>query len=335
MSSLGADMRRRDFLGVLAGAAATWPLAARAQQSTLPVVGMINAGSREGAGYRVTAFQQGLREVGYVENQNVAIEYRWAEGRFDLVPEMVADLIRRRAAVIVTPGSAAAALAVKKATSTVPIVFGVGADPVKLGLVASLGQPGGNATGLNFLTAELAAKRLGLLRELLPRASRVAVLINPANAANAETTLQSVQAAAQAIGLQTVVHRASNRREIDEAFTGLVRDRVDALFVSGDGFFASRRLQLVMLAVRHSVPAVFSLREYPEVGGLMSYGPDLKDVHRQVGVYAGNILKGAKPADLPVAQSTRFEFVLNTQTASLLGIEVPPTLLARTDEVIE
>ena len=301
----------------------------------MPVVAMINAGSVEASAYRVTAFRMGLAETGHIEGRNLAIEYRWVEGRYDLIPEMVADLIRRRVAVIATPGSTAAGLAVKAATATIPIVFGVGTDPVKLGLVASLSRPGGNVTGVNFFTADLGAKRLGLLREVVPRAGRVAALINPANAANAEATLQSVKQAGLAMALSIDTLTASTRHEIDMAFATLVRERVDALLVSGDGFFASRRLQLAMLAVRHSIPAIYSLRDYPEVGGLMSYGPNLFEVHRQVGNYAGQILNGTRPADLPVLQSTKFEFVLNTQAAGLLGLDVPPTLLARTDVVID
>jgi putative tryptophan/tyrosine transport system substrate-binding protein len=326
-------MRRRDFIAGLCSSAAI-PLPVHAQQSAMPVVAMIGAGSIEAAAYRVTAFRQGLNEAGYVEGRNLAVEYRWVEGRYDLIPEMVADLIRRRVAVIATPASTAAGLAVKAAT-TVPIVFGVGTDPVKLGLVASLSRPGGNITGVNFFTADLGAKRLGLLKELVPRASRVAVLSNPANAANAEATLQSVRAAGKDMGLSIHTITASTRREIDTAFAEAVRDRSDALLVSGDGFFASRRLQLALLAVRHSIPAIYSLREYPEAGGLMSYGTSLFEVHRQVGNYVGQILNGIKPSDLPVLQSTKFEFVLNTQAASLLDLEVPPTLLARTDVVIE
>ena len=260
---------------------------------------------------------------------------RRREGHHERVPELVADLVRRRVAVIATPGDTSAALAAKAATSTISIVFGVGQDPVKLGLVASLARPGGNATGVNFFIAELAAKRLGLLREMVPHTARVAALLNPANAANAEATLQDLQTGSRATGLQIRVLNASSRGEIDAAFAMLAREKLDALFVSGDGFFNSRRVQLALLAVRYAVPAIYSLRDYPEVGGLMSYGTLFPDVHHQVGVYTGQILKGAKPADLPVLQPTKFELVINTQAASLINLEVPPTLLARADEVIE
>jgi putative ABC transport system substrate-binding protein len=325
-------VKRREFITLLGGAA-SWPVAARAQQPAMPTVGLVNAGSPESAAYRTSAFRQGLSETGYVEGRNVTIEYRWAEGHYDRAPELVADLVRRRVAVIA--GDTAAALAAKAATSTIPIVFGVGQDPVKLGLVASLARPGGNATGVNFFIAELAAKRLGLLREMVPHAARVAALLNPANAANAEATLRDLQTASRATGLQIHVLNASSRGEIDAAFATLAREKVDALFVSGDGFFNSRRVQLAMLAVRYAVPAIYSLRDYAEVGGLMSYGTLFPDVYRQIGVYAGQILKGAKPGDLPVLQPTKFELVINTQAASLLNVEVPPTLLARADEVIE
>jgi putative tryptophan/tyrosine transport system substrate-binding protein len=326
---------RRKFLAALGGAAAAWPLAARAQQAGIPVIGLINAGGPETSAYRIPAFRQGLNEAGLVEGQNVALEYRWAEGRYDLMPDLVADLLRRQVAVIATPGSTAAALAAKAATTTIPIVFGIGEDPIKLGLVASLAKPGSNATGINFFTTELTAKRLELLREMVPGAARLGVLVNRTNAVNAETTLREVEAASRAIGLPIRVLNASNRPEIDSAFATVVREKVDALFVGPDGFFNSRRVQLVLLAARHMIPATYSLRDYPEIGGLMSYGTSFPDVYRQVGFYTGRVLKGAQPAELPVIQPTKFELVINSQAANLLGLAVPPTLLARADEVIE
>ena len=273
--------------------------------------------------------------MGYFEGQNVAIEYRWAEGRYDRFPELVAQLVRRQVSVIVTPGSPVATYAAKAATSAIPIVFGVGGDPVKLGLVASLARPGGNVTGVNFFITELAAKRLGLLRELLPTATRIAVLVNPANPTTAESMVKDLQAAAESLGLQVHALHASTIREIDAAFASFVRERGDALLTAGDGFFNSRRVQLAMLTIRHAVPVAFSAREYAEAGGLMSYGTSFADTDRQMGIYAGRILKGAKPADLPVVQSSKFEFVINLQAARMLGVDVPPTLLARADEVIE
>jgi putative ABC transport system substrate-binding protein len=327
-------MRRRDFITLL-GAATAWPLAARAQQPAIPVVGIINAGSPETSVSRVTAFRQGLGELGYVEGQNITIDYRWAEGRYDRYPELVADLIRRKVSVIATGASGPAAFAAKAATSSMPIVFGVGEDPVRLGLVASLARPGGNVTGVNFFTAEVAAKRVGLLRELAPRTTRVAVLVNPTNAASAESTARDVRAAAPALGLQVQMLNAATVREIDNAYASLVHERADALVVAGDGFFNSRRVQLAMLAVRHAIPATYSVRDYPEAGGLISYGTSFADTFRQIGIYCGRILKGATPADLPVLQSTKFELVVNMQAARMLGLDVPPMLLARADEVIE
>jgi putative ABC transport system substrate-binding protein len=326
-------VKRREFISLLGGAA-TWPLAARAQQPTIPVIGFLHSASPSAA-QLVTAFRQGLGEVGYVAGQNVAIEYRYAEGQIDQLPELAADLVRRRVAVIATPGSQPAALAAKAATPVIPIVFGVGEDPVKLGLVVSLARPGGNATGINFFTAELGAKRLGLLHELVPGASRVAVLINPADAARAESTRSDLETAARALGLQIHVARARTGREIDNAFTDIVRERSDVLFVGPDPLFYTRRVQLATLAARYGLPASYAVRDYAEVGGLMSYGTDVSHMFRQVGVYAGRILKGAKPADLPVEQSTKFELVINLNTAIALGLEVPPPLLARADEVIE
>jgi putative tryptophan/tyrosine transport system substrate-binding protein len=328
-------MRRRDVLTLLGGAAAAWPLAARAQQSAVPVIGVVNAGSFEASASRVAAFRKGLSETGYIEGQNVAVEYHWFGGQYDRLPMLMADLVRRRVAVIATPGGTLAAIAAKTATTTIPIVFGVGEDPVKVGLVSSLARPGGNATGINIFIWEVAAKRLGLLHELAPRVIRVAVLINPGNVPSAEAALRDLPEAARAIGLQIQILNASTSREIEVAFATLVRDRIDALYVAPDTFFISRRVQFATLAARHGIPAAYSTREEVEAGGLMSYGTDISDMWRQVGVYAGQVLKGAKPADLPVVQPTKFEFVINLVTARALELEVPPTLLARADEVIE
>jgi putative ABC transport system substrate-binding protein len=327
-------IRRREFITLLGGAAA-WPLAAHAQQSAMPVVGFVNGASANASAGNATAFRKGLNETGYVEGQNATVEYHWLDGRYDRLPSLMTDLIGRRVAVIATPGSNPAALAAKAATTTIPIVFGVGEDPVKVGLVASLARPGGNLTGINFFVVEILAKRLGLLHELVPRAVRIAVLINPANASSAKAAVQEIPEAARAMGLEIQVVKASTSPEIETAMTSLVRDRADALFVAPDGFFSSRRVQFATLATRLGIPAIYSSRDAVEVGGLMSYGTDIADMFRQAGVYTGNILKGAKPADMPVIQSTKFEFVINLQTARALGIEVPPTLLARADEVIE
>ena len=326
-------MRRREFITLVGGAAAAWPRAARAQQAATPVVGFVS-NSAPDAG-RVAAFRKGLGETGIVEGQNVTVEYHWLSGQFDRVPSLMADLVRRRVAVIATPASNLAALAAKAATTTIPIVFGVGEDPVKLGLVASLARPGANATGINFFAQETTTKRLGLLHDLVPKAVRIAVLVNPANAPTAEATLRDIPEAARAIGLQIQFLNASTGREIEAAFATLVRDQADALFVASDGFFVSRRVQLATLAVHYRIPAAYPIREAVEVGGLMSYAADAVDSFRQVGVYTGQILKGAKPVDLPVLQSTKFEFVINAQTARLLGIEVPNALQLLADEVIE
>jgi putative tryptophan/tyrosine transport system substrate-binding protein len=327
-------MRRREFIAGLSSAA-TWPAVARAQQPALPVIGYIEGGSAENSKFTEAAFRKGLSETGYVDGQNVTIEHHWLEGQYDRLPELMADLVRRRVAVIATPGTTPVSIAAKAATATIPIVFGVGEDPVKLGLVASLARPGGNATGINFFNEEVVAKRLGLLHELLPKAVRVAVLINPANATIAETTLRDVQEAAQTIGLQIQVFNASTSGEIDAVFAVMASERPDALFVAGDGFFVSRRVQIATLTKRDRIPAAYTNRDYVAAGGLMSYGTSPADMFRQVGIYTGGILKGAKPADLPVVQSTRFAFAINLQTAKGLGIDVPPTLLARADEVIE
>ena len=327
-----SDMKRRDFITLLGGAA-TWPLAARAQQQAMPVVGYLDASSPGVSAPRVALFRRSLAEAGYVEGRNVAIEYRWAEGQYDRLPEMAEELVRRQVAVIVA-GPIPAAVAAKAATATIPIVFFVAGDPVKLGLVASLARPGGNATGMNNFVAELGAKLLGLLRELLPTAARIGLMVNPTNP-NVEGVTKDVTAAALATGVQIEVVRASDSREIEVAFATLVRNRADALVVGADSFLTSRRLQLATLATRHAIPAVYVGREFAEAGGLITYGTSVPEVYRQLGDYTGRILKGAKPAELPVVQSTKFEFVINLPTARALGLEIPPTLLARADEVIE
>jgi putative ABC transport system substrate-binding protein len=327
-------MTRREFVTLLGGAAA-WPIAASAQQPATPVVGLVNARSPEASERQVAAFRKGLNEAGCVEGQNVTVEYHWLNGQYDRLASLMADLVRRRVAVIATPGATLPALAAKAATATVPIVFGVAEDPVGLGLVASFARPGGNATGINIFLNELVAKRLGLLHELVPKAVRVAVLVNPANAPSAEATLRDLPEAARAIGLQTQVLNASTSREIEAAFATLVRERADALFVAPDAFFISRRVQFVTLAARYGIPTAHNAREEVEAGGLMSYGTDNLDMWRQVGVYTAQILKGAKPADLPVLQSTKFEFVINLQTARALGIEVPNSIQLLADELIE
>jgi putative ABC transport system substrate-binding protein len=327
-------VKRREFISLLGGAAA-WPLTARAQQAAMPVVGFVNGRSQETSVRLARAFSEGLNETGYVEGQNVAVEYHWLEGKYDQLPALMADLVRRRVALIATPGSGPAALAARAATTTIPIVFGVAQDPVQLGLVASLARPGGNATGINMFNSDIAAKRLGLLHDLVPKAVRIAVLVNPGNTSTAEATLRDIPEAARALGLQIVVLNASTSREIEEAFATLARDRADALFVAPDGFLISRRVQFATLATRHGVPTAYGVREHVEAGGLMSYGTYILDTYRQAGVYTGQILKGAKPADLPVLQSTKFEFVINLQTARALGIDVPNALQLLADEVIE
>ena len=328
-------MRRRAFITLLSGAAAAWPITARAQQPAMPVVAFVSGQSSDAPARQVAAFRKGLSETGYVGGQNVTVEYHWLEGEYDRLPQLMSDLVHRHVAIISTPISQPATLAAKAATATIPIVFGVGSDPVKLGLVANLARPGGNATGINFFATELVAKRLGLLHDLVPKAVRIAVLVNPANVSSAETTLRELPEAARSLGLQIQVLNASTSREIEEAFVTLVRERADALFIAPDSFFQSRRVQFATLTTRHAIPAAYSVREYVEVGGLMSYGTDLADAFRQVGVYTGQILKGANPADLPVMQSTKFEFVINLQTARALGLEVPNSIQLLADEVIE
>jgi putative ABC transport system substrate-binding protein len=328
-------MRRREFITLLGGSAAAWPFAALAQQPALPVVGLIQVGPADVSVRFAAAFRKGLNETGYVEEQNVMVEYHWLEDQSDRLSVLVADLVGRRVAVIAALGSAPVALAAKAATVTIPIVFGVTEDPVALGLVGSLLRPGGNLTGIEFFGGEIVAKRLALLRELVPKAVRVAVLVNPADAPNMEITLQEAKEAAPTMGLQIQVLNASTSSQIDVAFATLARERPDALFVAANAFFASRRVQLANLAARERISAIYSNRDYVLAGGLMSYGPDVEDMLRRAGIYAGSILKGAKPADLPVVQSTKFAFVVNRHTARALGIEVPPGLLAIADEVIE
>jgi putative ABC transport system substrate-binding protein len=326
-------MRRRTFITLLGGAA-VWPLAARAQQPAMPVIGFLDPRSPGTTEYLLRAVHQGLKDTGYVDGENVTFTYRFADGQFDRLPELAAELVRLRVAVISASGIVAA-FAAKAATTTIPIVFGVAEDPVRLGLVASLARPGGNLTGINFLTSELVAKRLELLRELLPATTRVAVLVNPTNATSAETTLRDVETAARAMGLQIQVLNASTSHEINVAFATFVRERPNALFVGLHPFLTSRRVQLATLATRHVVPMTSGTREIVEAGGLMSYGANIVDAFRQMGVNVGRILKGAKPADLPVVQATKFELVINAETARMLGLTVPPTLLSVADEVIE
>jgi putative ABC transport system substrate-binding protein len=327
-------IERREFIAGLGTAAVAWPFETSAQQPPMPIIGFVNGGSAEASTSVVAAFRKGLGETGYVERRNVTVDYHWLEGQYDRLPSLMADLVRRRVAVIATPGTIAGSIAAKAATATIPIVFAVSEDPVKLGLVASLARPGGNATGLNFFNVELVAKRLELLHELVPKAVRIAVLVNPANATIAETTTSEVYKAARAIGVQIQILNATTIDEIDAAFASLARERFDALFVASDSFFTSRRVQIANWAARGGIAATFPLRDYVEAGGLMSYGTDDADRFRQTGIYVGKILNGAKPADVPVLQPTKLEFVINLQTARVLGIEVPETLLATADEVI-
>jgi putative ABC transport system substrate-binding protein len=326
-------MKRRDFI-LLVGGAAAWPLAARAQQSAMPVIGVLDVRSPGTTENLLRGFRQGLKESGYIEGENVALEYRWANNQTDRLPALAAELAHRQVSVIAATTNVAA-FAAKEATTTIPIVFLVNEDPVRLGLVASLARPGGNATGTNIFTAELTAKRLDLLRELVPGAARVGLLVNPANATTTESTLRDMATAARATGLQIKVVNASTSLEIEAAFAGLARDRPEVLLVGSDAYFYSRRVQLTHLATHHRIAATFAQREFAEAGGLMSYGSNLTDAHRQNGAYVGRILKGAKPADLPVVQSSKFELVINVPTARMLGLTVPDKLLALADEVIE
>jgi putative ABC transport system substrate-binding protein len=331
-------MNRCAFISLLGGAAvslACWPMTALAQTPDMPVIAFMNGGSAEGSARNGAAFKKGLSEVGLIEGRNVAIEFHWLEGRYDQVPGLLADLIRRRVNVIASPGFPPGALAAKAATTTIPIVFGVGDDPVRLGLVASLARPGGNVTGINFFVHEIVSKRLALLNELVPRARRIAVLVNPGNAAAAETTIREAQAAAGKLGLQILSFNAANSEQIDAAFAAIAQERADAVLIGGDGFFHTRRGQMAGLAMQHRLPAITAQRECAEAGGLMTYGTLLVDMFRQAGIYAGTIARGTKPSDLPVLQSTKFELVINLKTAKVFGIDGPPMLLARADEVIE
>jgi ABC-type uncharacterized transport system substrate-binding protein len=328
-------MTRREFITLLGGAAATWPLAARAQEQATPVIGFLGAVSPDGFSERVRAFRQGLKEAGLVEGENVAVEYRWAENQLDRLPALAGDLVRKRVTVIFANGGTAPAIAAKAATTTIPIVFAIPEDPVSLGLVASLSRPGANLTGVNFFFGELVPKRLELLRELVPALTRVAVFVNPANPSRTDFLVRETESAGRTMGVQIQVFHTGTVREINAAFTSLASQRPDALLVAPDPFFFTRRAQIATLAARHGFPTSFPARDYVEAGGLMSYGPNINDAFRQAGIYIGRVLKGAKVADLPVVQSTKFELVINAQTALMLGLTVPDKLLVAADEVIE
>jgi putative ABC transport system substrate-binding protein len=327
-------LKRREFITLIGGVAA-WPLAARAQQPAMPVVAFIHGGAAGAFPARIAAFRDGLRATGHTDGENVLIEYHWLEGRFELLPGILADLIRRRVAVIATPGSTPASIAAKAATADIPIVFGVSENPVGLGIVASLARPAGNATGINFFVGEVDAKRLGLMHELVPKARRFAVLLNPGDTTATTATSKALKEASQTLGLEIFFFNATTPDEIDVAFAAFARQRLDALFIAPEGFFASRAAQFATLAARDRIPASFATREMVEAGLLMSYGVDFADTFRQVGNYVGRVLKGEKPSDLPVVQATKFELVINMRTAKALGLDVPPTLLARVDDVID
>jgi putative ABC transport system substrate-binding protein len=328
-------MRRRDVIGAAVGTAIAWPVVVRAQQPTIPVVGFLDSRSSETVGNRLRGFRQGLGEDGYAEGRNVAIEYRWAENQLDRLPELAGDLVRRRVGVIVASGGQPVNFAAKAATTTIPILFLSAQDPVKFGLVASLARPSGNLTGVNFFNAELAAKQFELLHEMLPNARRIAVLVDPTAEENTEMALHDLETAASATGIQIEVLKAANSRDIDVAFEGIAREHLDGVFVGQSPFLNSRRVQLAQLAAHFSIPATYSGREFPEVGGLISYGSDITDAYRQIGIYCGHILKGAKVAELPVVQSSKLELVINAQTARMLSLAVSPQLLARADDVFE
>jgi putative tryptophan/tyrosine transport system substrate-binding protein len=327
-------MKRREFITLFGGTAATWPFAAYAQQPVMPVIGFLHVGSADPFARFVDAFRKGLKEAGYIEGQNLAIEFRWANGQNNQLPALAADLVRRQVAIIVTGGGEASVLAAKAATTTIPIVFNAGRDPVEIGLVASLGRPGGNITGINILTAELPAKRLGLLHDLIPTASVIAHLVNP-NFPATETNAREVEAAARVIGLQLVLVKASSENEIDEAFAAILQKRAGALLVGVDPFFLGQREHIVALSKRYAIPAIYEFRDFADAGGLISYGTSLVEAYRQEGVYAGRILKGEKPSEIPVFQLTKFELVINRKTANALGVKISDNLLSLADEVIE